>query len=417
MKKRHIRIDNSKEVYDSESISYINSLSDLIEEFYEVSKKINTTKKSIIKILEEQLNTSKSTLDKNLKEINSNQIDLFKNYLENIKDIFNMLNFQDISGEKNIFSFFEEAKILINKIKEKSQESILKNRINGKLSLNYKSSNSFNNSLKNRTFKQIIKKENGSFLNLKNKDIEDNILSFYNYTTYSDVNSQYFKKIYDECSNKNQRNDYTFKNFEYTPISLNNKNSVINQNKEIRKLKIRNKKLFSKKISLETNIKKEKNSQTLDRDESILKYEKKNILNTPIELMQMINNYKKEIEKLKKENIILKKGDLSLRKDLNKDNNIIINNKGSEKNLKVKLNSVANENITLKKNIEEINSNSLRYSKIHNNSKNKNPNINNIFLDNNNLTQINSNENEFLKKKINIREKQLIFKQKKIDEL
>ena len=111
MKKRHIRIDNSKEVYDSESISYINSLSDLIEEFYEVSKKINTTKKSIIKILEEQLNTSKSTLDKNLKEINSNQIDLFKNYLENIKDIFNMLNFQDISEEKNIFSFFEDAKI------------------------------------------------------------------------------------------------------------------------------------------------------------------------------------------------------------------------------------------------------------------------------------------------------------------
>ena len=295
MKKRHIRIKNSKEFYDNESISYINSLSDLIEEFYEVSKKINTTKKSIIKILEEQLNTSKSTLDKNLKEINSNQIDLFKNYLENIKDIFNMLNFQDISEEKNIFSFFEDAKILINKIKEKSQESILKNRINGKLSLNYKSSNSFNNSLKNRTFKQIIKKENGSFLNLKNKDIEDNILSFYNYTTYSDVNSQYFKKIYDEYSNKNQRNDYTFKNFEYTPISLNNKNSVINQNKEIRKLKIRNKKLFSKKISLETNIKKEKNSQTLDRDESILKYEKKNILNTPIELMQMINNYKKEI--------------------------------------------------------------------------------------------------------------------------
>ena len=138
MKKRHIRIDNSKEVYDSESISYINSLSDLIEEFYNVSKNINNTKKSIIKILKEKLDTSKSTLDKILKEINSNKIDSFNNYLENIKDIFNMLNFQDISGEKNIFSFIEEAKILINKIKEKSQESILKNRINRKLLLNYK---------------------------------------------------------------------------------------------------------------------------------------------------------------------------------------------------------------------------------------------------------------------------------------
>ena len=357
MKKRHIRIDNSKEVYDSESISYINSLSDLIEEFYNVSKNINNTKKSIIKILKEKLDTSKSTLDKILKEINSNKIDSFNNYLENIKDIFNMLNFQDISGEKNIFSFFEEAKILINKIKEKSQESILKNRINRKLLLNYKTSNSFNNSLKNRTFKQIIEKENNSLLNMKNKDVEDNILgAIYNYTSYSDINIQYFKQIYDEYSNKNQRNDYAFKNFESTPISLNNNNSVINQNKKIDKdVKIldlniqieklnemvinkekENKKLLEKIEIMSNNIHKNDKKEELEKLEEKLKKQ----LSLNNDLKKGLSNLKNNYKSLKMENT--KK--ISDIKNIKQDNDRLIN---EIKNLK-------NENAILKSNNEKI---------------------------------------------------------------
>ena len=361
MNSHQTRINNSKQIFDdNEFIGYINLLSDSIQNFHEVSKNINSNKNILINLVEKELNTSKSILDKILKVINNNQLNLFNNYLEKIKDNFNKLKIQDISEEKNLFVFFKDAKIIFNKLKEKSQKSVLERKINRKLSINNKNSNTFNNSLNsfnNITCKNSIKKENYSpvDLNLKNRDIKFSTIDIIN-RTYSNINSQYFTKIDDEYSKKNQKNEYNLNNFEYTPISLINKNNIINQNKENQYIKIR-KKLFSSGTILESISKKENNAQILERDElmSFLKEGKKDIRQKSNELMKIINNCQTEIEKIKKENIKLNKNDLTLRKDLN--NNF------------------------------------------------------------NNFTQANSNENEFLKKKINIIEKKLIFKQKRIDEL
>ena len=361
MNSHQTRINNSKQIFDdNEFIGYINLLSDSIQNFHEVSKNINSNKNILINLVEKELNTSKSILDKILKVINNNQLNLFNNYLEKIKDNFNKLKIQDISEEKNLFVFFKDAKIIFNKLKEKSQKSVLERKTNRKLSINNKNSNTFNNSLNsfnNITCKNSIKKENYSpvDLNLKNRDIKFSTIDFIN-RTYSNINSQYFTKIDDEYSKKNQKNEYNLNNFEYTPISLINKNNIINQNKENQNIKIR-KKLFSSGTILESISKKENNAQILERDElmSFLKEGKKDIRQKSNELMKIINNCQTEIEKIKKENIKLNKNDLTLRKDLN--NNF------------------------------------------------------------NNFTQANSNENEFLKKKINIIEKKLIFKQKRIDEL
>ena len=359
MKSHQTRINNSKQIFDdNEFIGYINLLSDSIQNFHEVSKNINSNKNILINLVEKELNTSKSILDKILKEINNNQLNFFNNYLEKIKDNFNKLKIQDISEEKNLFVFFKDAKIIFNKLKEKSQKSVLERKTNRKLSLNNKNSNTFDdslNSFNNITCKNSIKKENYSpvDLNLKNRDIKFSTIDFIN-RTYSNINSQYFTKIDDEYSKKNQKKEYNLNNFEYTPISLINKNNIINQNKENKNIKIR-KKLFSSGTILESISK--NNAQILERDElmSFLKEGKKDIRQKSNELMKIINNCQTEIEKIKKENIKLNKNDLTIRKDLN--NNF------------------------------------------------------------NNFTQANSNENEFLKKKINIIEKKLIFKQKRIDEL
>ena len=361
MNSHQTRINNSKQIFDdNEFIGYINLLSDSIQNFHEVSKNINSNKNILINLVEKELNTSKSILDKILKVINNNQLNLFNNYLEKIKDNFNKLKIQDISEEKNLFVFFKDAKIIFNKLKEKSQKSVLERKTNRKLSINNKNSNTFNNSLNsfnNITCKNSIKKENYSpvDLNLKNRDIKFATIDIIN-RTYSNINWLYFTKIDDEYSKKNQKNEYNLNNFEYTPISLINKNNIINQNKENQNIKIR-KKLFSSGTILESISKKENNAQILERDElmSFLKEGKKDIRQKSNELMKIINNCQTEIEKIKKENIKLNKNDLTIRKDLN--NNF------------------------------------------------------------NNFTQANSNENEFLKKKINIIEKKLIFKQKRIDEL
>ena len=359
MKSHQTRINNSKQIFDyNEFIGYINLLSDSIQNFHEVSKNINANKKILINLIERDLNTSKSLLDKILKEINYNQINLINNCIEKIKDNFNKLKIQAISEEKNLFVFCKDAKILFNKLKEKSQKSVLAKKTNRELSINNKNSNKLNNSLNsfnNITCKNLIKKENYSpvDLNLKNRDIKFSTIDFIN-RTYSNINSQYFTKIDDEYSKKNQKKEYNLNNFEYTPISLINKNNIINQNKENKNIKIR-KKLFSSGTILESISK--NNAQILERDElmSFLKEGKKDIRQKSNELMKIINNCQTEIEKIKKENIKLNKNDLTIRKDLN--NNF------------------------------------------------------------NNFTQANSNENEFLKKKINIIEKKLIFKQKRIDEL
>ena len=144
MKNLQIRTNNSKEISnDKEFIWYINSLSGSIKEFYVISKNINDNKNFLVNLFEEELNNSKSVLEKIPKEINYNQIYLIDNYLENIKKIFNKFKLQIISEEKNLSFFYEDTRILINKLNEK--QSISKKTINGKISLNNGSSNVVNN--------------------------------------------------------------------------------------------------------------------------------------------------------------------------------------------------------------------------------------------------------------------------------
>ena len=390
MKNGQIRTNNSKEISnDKEFIWYINSLSSSIKEFYVISKNINDNKNLLVNLFEEELNNSKSVLEKILKEINSNQIYLFDNYFENMKKILNKFKLQIISEDKNLSFFYEDTKILINKLNEK--QSISKKTINGKISLNNGSSNIVNNYIKNISVGHSVSEEK---YNLLKSNIKNKFATFDNNKIYSSLEPQYLKKKNVKISKRNKP-----KNLEPTPTSPNRANNFIYQNLENKKLKTRNN-IFSTEDFSGRIVGETRNTQFDDKEEIIsnLKEEKKIIHQKSIELMKIINKYKNEIEKLKKENIKLKQNNLSLRTDLYKDNNNhIINIKYSDKTLKTKINTNIKENkanIIVKK----------RESKTENNSKTKN----NIICDENYYTLTNSKE-----KKINNIDKRVIFKKKK----
>ena len=411
MKNRKIGINKSKEIfYDDEFLDNINTLFDSIKEINEVSKNISNNKNILIDLIEEEINKSNSFLEKILKEINYNKLDLLTDYFENIKFIFNKFKLQTVSEEKNLLLFYEDVKIVYNKLKQKRKESLLNN--NSNKNLNNHALN-INNCHKNISIKNLT--DNYNTLNIENNDIKYNkfFSTIDNNITSSNIRSQYFKKIFDEYEKQNQTNENIINNSEYNLISVNKKNSVISHNIENKKEKTRNKKIFSKENTLENTFKKLTNSQ-IDSKEEIKSFLKENnnnnIYKKQNELIKIINIYKTEMEKIKKENNILKQYILSI----NKDDNNIINIKECEQTLGKKLNSFSKDNIVFKKNMEKIKP-KLPISK--NNSKSKLQKKNNIFFNENNYSQPNINENEFLKKKIYIIEKNLMLKQNKIDEL
>ena len=394
-------------LYDTEFIVYINSLSKSIKEYYEVTKNIIINKKLLINLVEEELNASKSIIDKIKKEKNFNQINLFNSYNENIKKIFNKLKININSEEKNISFFFNDAKIIFSKLKEKRQELILKNRTKRKLASTNNTFNSFNSNFTNNLHTNI---------NMNTKDTK--LSSFFNNNNCSNISTQYFNKIDDGYSKNKNSSEIYFNTYENNTNTLKKRNCLINQNTERTKRKTRNQ-IFSTENISEFVVKKNVSTNFKDKNKNkikqILKVENNN--NKINELMKYINIYKKEIDILKNENTELKHSNLLLKKDLNKDNN----NNNSEKNSKTKINSKIKENMKLKKSLDKIKLRQLKISNCENNSKNnsKNNNTSNKFLYKNNLndSNINAREAKLLINKINIIKKKLLIKDKKIRKL
>ena len=114
-------------ISNEEFIGLINTLSDLIKEFYKVSKNVNKNKNMLINLAEGEINLTETILYKlSKKEINYKEINSFSNITEKLRDIFNKLQLNIISEEKNLIFFFEDAKVLFKKMKEKRQELIMK---------------------------------------------------------------------------------------------------------------------------------------------------------------------------------------------------------------------------------------------------------------------------------------------------
>ena len=393
---------NSQSVYlnetvlNDEFIGLINILSDSIKEFYKVSKNVNKNKNMLINLAEGEVNLSETFFNNNFKgEANNENIISFNNIIEKFRDIFNKLKLNVISGEKNLIFFFEDAKILFRKMKEKRQNLIFKlkksanstpKNHNSKI---YSSSN-YNTEIKNSQLKNTrYDNYTRSETNYKIKNLKNNVNNTNNYLTNTqDIEKRDRKsKTLNRNHDKEFNNTYNLNNFngKTTPDKMSS--FEMSNNEEMEKLKIINKRLTlelkkCKSIIFEKGNNILDNSLPKENNDYNKIIKDKNLKIT--ELMNNLNIYNKEINKLKEENRKLRE----YQKNFN-NNNV----RNSENNLNIK--NLIRENNILKNNIDEL--------------KKKNNTSRREFNSKSNLSNISLvKENESLKLKINKLNKDII---------
>ena len=419
--------NNVELIFNDNFINYINILSDSIKEFYKVSKNVSKNKNVLIVFAQKEVNDLDFILN-NITQTNPiyNDNNSFNIILEKLREIFKKMQLNINSEEKNLNFFFEDAKILFKKMKDKRQELIIKIKIKNR---------ALSSSKNNRAGAASHNNIDIRFRKLKNNDIENynhseancnikNIdrLDFKNINmtvrhrgvmNYKKRKSRTLNKTkelindeYYEDKEKNKRSAANLKNITLPTTKIIDAKS---QNVEIEKLKMINKKLSNelkkcKNKTLESNnnnnilensIKNEMNNINIviqDKDKIISTLQKNLNNNNQInnELLNALNNYKLELKKLKEENNQLKQ---------NIQVNKILENKNQEidKNISQKINNLVKENSRLKNIIEELK------IKTYNSKSEYNSNLNMLkdnFDKNNNQIPL-EREIELLKLKLN----------------
>ena len=112
-------------ICNDELVNLINILSDSIKEYYKVCKNILKNKSTLIASMEFQINQTNSLADDLINEgYDINKISQIKDSTTALNNIYNKLQLNFVSDEKNLTFFFEDAKILFRKMKTKRQENI-----------------------------------------------------------------------------------------------------------------------------------------------------------------------------------------------------------------------------------------------------------------------------------------------------
>ena len=411
----------------NEIISYINNLSDSIREYCKVSKNINKNKNILINSIENELNASESILNTifNENSLDLNLIESYKNISKKTKETFNKLKLNINSEDKNLTCFFEDAKIIFKKMKDRRQELIQSEK--------KRNSIGFPNTPKNKDrTPDIIRK--------KNSEQVQNYL-FQNSERNYKINNKYneledFKKNnYTENNKKAYNNDIINKLDPRTTIiprrvgkfDENNKfnNTIDNVNKfmdnsklllEMEKLRDLNKKYELKIKKLNIDLKKYQSE--LDSRSSNNINSKENILKSQDEFSgnkdKIISSLKEELKKNNKNYSELFNNFKNCQnqiKKLQEDNNKLSKQNEPDKNLIHKLNKLVKENSILKNNIESLKTNNI-YPYSDSNFK-LNPKSNEFDINNKNQKM----EVDSLKKNIEIIKKQLVEEQTKNKEL
>ena len=312
--------DLNEEIKDDSIVKLINILSDSIKEYYKVNKNINKNESILVNSCKNEINNSKLIINSILKEgITNNKINSYNAVINKLGDILHNLQLNINSNEKNLGSFFEDAKILFKKIKEQRHTFLLKiqKRVN---------SNSYSHG------KHNLEKIPNFVSHNYNSDIR---------RIYSTTPNERSNNLYQNSSNKQKIN-----NFIYNNLNINNNNII------------------------DDNNRKKSRSQSNNREEN------KEEIDKGINISNIVNNEKKEIERLsklvKQYEAHIKKLNLEIKKyKIQNNNNYVNNNNNNNNNLNV-LNQKGNENkdkiiLSLKNNIRM---NNIKYNKLITNYNN-----------------------------------------------
>jgi hypothetical protein len=416
-------------VINDEFVNYINKLSDSIREYYKVSKNISKSKTFLVNSLENDVSISESILF-NEDNTTINKAQSIANITENIKKNLNKLKINVNSGDKNLMNFFEDAKVIFKKMKDK-RKLLLQNRMKKQ-----RSSHTFHDAHKTPdTYRKINSTPvhqnqiQHSQLNAKVNNLEDNHeLNKINYTMRNKetinnnfellkaktmvLNDDYYDKKNMTLENKD------IKHLLNNRKALSEMENLKNLNRKY-ELKIKNLKSELEKYKSELESMKQSNSvnlikfPSLDDDGS----EKSQLIQSELLLNKdkTISSLKIDIEKNN-----IKYGELNLSymncqleiKKLQEENNRLKNSYKSESNCSQRINDLIKENNHLKKSIEIL-KNDITNAKYPLSDLNAKINQKDLELNETDLKKDIDN----LKKKISIIEKKLFDEKQRNQEL
>ena len=420
-------------VINDEFVNHINRLSDSIREYYKVSKNINKNKTILVNSIENDVNVSKSIL---FGEDNTiiTKAQTLANLTENIKNSLNKLKLNVNSGDKNLLLFFEDAKVIFKKMKDK-RKLLLQNRMKKQ-----RSSNAFHDAHKDKDLTpETYRKYNSSpihqnqmqqsQMNYKVNYIED--LEESNKINYTMKNGEAINNNFDLLKTKNEMNDDNC--FDKKNMTLENKDikHILNNRRvlsEMEKLKNLNKKYELSIKNLKLELKKYQSElETMKHSTNInnmkfsfddIESEKSQLKQSEILLSKdkMISSLKIDIEKnnikYAELNHSYMNSQLEIKK-LQEENIRLMSSYKSENNYSERLSDLIKENTHLKNSIEILKKNDLPSSKYPQSDINIKINTKEMESSGTDLVK----EIDILKKKISIIEKKLSDEKQRNQEL
>ena len=254
---------NIQTLIDSEFIGFINSLNESIKEFYNVAKYNTKETNAFLDLLDQQFESLASLLNSISNPNNNENITKIVEIIIQCKNIDSQLRNNSNLNFNNLSLFFDDAKILFKRMRNKRNESlkVIRHSLTSKKD---KSDNSYNkNSI---TLNNYLLKDNKYLTERKNSEKID-------YNKIFSLIKQL--KDYDEIIGK---------------FSLKAKNNFIN----LQKMMINT--LTKEDVSLDSNKKPYLNSEILDFNNKSLSKNKNN--NNNINIFELKSKYENEINKL-----------------------------------------------------------------------------------------------------------------------
>ena len=353
-----MNLNLNEDFLNDDFIKYINALSESIKEYYKVTKNTNQNKIVLLNIIEKKLNESES-ISNIIFNVNNEDYNNIQSYYELTKktiEFFKKLKENVHSDEKNLSSFFEDAKLIFKKMKDYRQEFIQSKKRKSRSPYGLRSTK--NRDMSSNYFHKI----NTS----KNKNQHSEII----HNIGKDFNSIEIEKdkIYpltniNVVNNKIEKQNLRTINPRSTISDDPNKMNIITDNKkflnEIEKLKNINKKYefnirklnlelkkYQSKLEIIQKTKSFKNilsKQNEDSDNNQISQDELSISQEKI-----ISSLKSKIEKNNKNYSDL----LNNYKILQKENTKLKIKNEPDNNIYNKINNLIKENLKLKNNIE-----------------------------------------------------------------
>ena len=360
-----VNTEENKKMNDDEFISFINGLNQSIKEYYKVSKKNILEANTFLNSYEQKSQYILKLMNLMIKSNNFDHLDEFFQQIPNILEVLSLIKGNVISNNNNLNLFFNDAKIIFNKMKLKRQEKLheLNNFKYKKINL-INSNNSNNNNNTNNNNNKLYKRRNSTSdygeNNKSNKTVlfKNNLKAIINQKINNDNNVSLFENINNIYSRivklLNEFGEYNLiiskidldKSNKFNNLKNNVKNELDNLMKAMRDISGNNQ-LKILQTAKSYNIIKNNNffkfNKTNNDTQNDNQQEKlKKIFNNQLsELNNQLNAYKKRLAELDKENNNINNKLTKVQLKLKEKDKIILNLKNDKNNNSI--NKINNE--------------------------------------------------------------------------